>query len=58
MAEIKYVYKRLSIGTNSGSKVLAVSQSAETLSAALTQEIDYFVRAKRTPAEIQISKED
>jgi len=58
MAETQYSYRRLSIGTKSGSKVLAVTQRAKTLSEALTQELDYFSRSKRTPSEIQISKED
>ena len=58
MADTEYSYKRLSIGTDSGSKTLSVVQSAATLSEALTQEIGYFDRAKRTPAEIRISKVD
>ena len=58
MTEEKHSYKRLSIGIDSGSKVSNVMQSASTLSEALTQELDYFQRSRRIPAEIIITKED
>ena len=58
MADKQYRFKRLSIGTDSGGRVLNITQPARTLSEALTQELDYFQKAKRTPAEIIITKED
>lgn len=58
MIEKDYRYKRLSIGVRSGSRVVNVIDSAKNLSEALTQELDFFKRAKRTPAQINISKED
>jgi len=51
------MYKRLSIAVGAGA-VLAVSQVAETLSEALEQEMAYYQRASRIPAEIDIEKEE
>jgi len=58
MTEEHFSFKRLSIGINSGSSVLTVTQSAKNLSEALSQELDYFKRGKRIPSQINISRED
>jgi len=49
-------YKRLSIAAAGGNTV-CVTQCAESLSAALDEEINYYLRAGRIPAQINISEE-
>jgi len=56
MTEKRVSFKRLSI-SNKGI-TLDVIQTAETLSEALTQELDHYKRVKRIPAEILIQGEE
>lgn len=51
------MYKRLSIAIGAG-KVMQISESAKNLSEALEQEMAYYQRGGRVPAEIDISKEE
>ena len=55
MEELRF--KRISIAVGAG-KVMSVELAAENLSAALDEELMYYCRNGRTPAEIIISRVD
>jgi len=50
-------FRRMSIAVGAG-KVMTVELAAKHLSAALDEELEYYCRAGRVPAEIVISRID